>query len=469
MRRRWARVVIFAGLGLLNLAPLTAAAEEPPACERPPIKLNRYDEDYTFLSDPECRTSLWDPLKYIRLGRHPATHLSLGADIRERFEYFRNRQWMGGLNDAYLLHRLMVHGDLHLGEHVRGFVQLTNNFAIDRVGGPGPLDEDWLDLHQAFLDVDIEIPHVGALTIRAGRQEIDYEDARLITTRDGANVRLSFDAVRLMQHVVDWRIDALLAAPVETNRGIFDDGPIPGQLLWGAYALGPIITEVLSLDIFYFGLERRDAVFDQGRAQELRHTLGVRASGEPASFDYNLELVYQLGSFGAGDINAWTAALDAGYTFRSLPLKPRLGLQLNATSGDRDPDDPNLQTFNPLFPQASYFSDANLIGPLNHIDVHPAITLQPAEGTTIMLHYDAFWRESLGDGLYNSGGVLLASGRGSRARYVGSELALRIQWQVNRHTILVASYSRFLAGPFLRDVGLGNDLDFITFWMSYRI
>ena len=454
---------------IIAVSVSAVAREEPPTRQRPPIKLNRYDEDYAFLSNPECRTEFWDHLKYIALTSDPSTYLSLGADLRERFEYFRNLDWGRGPDDGYLLHRFMVHGDVHLGARLRGFVQLTSNFATGRAGGPGPVDEDQLDLHQAFGDVQLDISRAGPLTIRAGRQEIDYESARLITTREGANVRLSFDAVRLMQRVGRWQVDAFASAPVETDPGVFDDGRVPGQLLWGGYAFGPITTDALALDAFYFGFKRRDAAFDQGSAHESRHSIGVRASGKPASFDYNVELVYQLGSFGAGAINAWMVASDTGYAFHSVALQPRFGIQVNATSGDRDPSDPDLQTFNPLFPDASYFSDARLIGPLNHVDVHPAVTLHPIDQLSVMLHYDAFWRESLADGVYRTSGVLITTGQASRARHVGSELALRVQWQSDRHTTFVASYSHFFAGPFLRDAGLSSDVDFFALWISYRL
>ena len=453
---------------LLLVASTPVFATQPPSCNRPRIHLNRYEEDYGFLSAPGCRTDRWDRLKYFQLAPEPSKYLSLGADLRERFEYLHNGDWQAGNDDAYLLHRLMLHGELRLGQRARWFVQLTNNWALGRSGGPRPLDADQLDLHQAFLDVRFDLAP-GALTLRAGRQELDYESARLISTRDGANVRLSFDAVRLMQQAGKWRVDAFVAAPVETNPGVFDDGQIPGQLLWGAYAFGPLIAEVLSLDVFYFGFARAGATFDQGRADESRHSFGLRASGQPASLDYNVELVTQLGSFGAGAIIAWTVASDVGYTFAALPLRPRLGLQANVTSGDRDPRDPALQTFNPLFPQASYFSDANLIGPQNHVDVHPAITVRPLEPIAIMVHYDAFWRQSLGDGAYRSSGALIASGSTSQERHLGSELSVRAQWQVDRHALLVASYSHFFAGPFLEAAGLGADLDFFAFWLSYRV
>lgn len=87
----------------------------------------------------------------------------------------------------------------------------------------------------------------------------------------------------------------------------------------------------------------------------------------------------------------------------------------------------------------------------------------------LTLHYDAFWRESLGDGLYRTSGALNVAGNGNPSRYVGSELALRAQWQADRHTIFVATYSHFFEGPFLRNAALAHDLDFFACWLSYQI
>src|SRR5919206_487018 len=80
-----------------------------------------------------------------------------------------------------------------------------------------------------------------------------------------------------------------------------------------------------------------EARFDQGSAHEVRHTLGLRLWGRPGPWDYNVEVVYQLGTFGAGQIHAWTAASDTGYTLRSMAWQPRLGLKADIISGDRNP------------------------------------------------------------------------------------------------------------------------------------
>src|SRR6185436_9737650 len=118
----------------------------------------------------------------------------------------------------------------------------------------------------------------------------------------------------------------------------------------------------LGMDLYLLGLRRDDAEFDQGTHNERRRSIGTRIFGTPGAWDYNFELVYQWGSFGPGDIEAWTVASDTGYTLEGIPTQPRLGLRAAITSGDHDRTDSKLQTFNPLFPKGAYFGESALIG-----------------------------------------------------------------------------------------------------------
>jgi RNA polymerase sigma factor (TIGR02999 family) len=157
-----------------------------------------------------------------------------------------------------------------------------------------------------------------------------------------------------------------------------------------------------NVDLYYLGLEREEAEFDQGTARELRHTIGTRLWGKAHHIDYNFEFVYQFGTFGNGNISAWTAASDTGYTFESMPWKPRIGFKADITSGDRNPSDQDLETFNPLFPRGAYFSETGLIGPANHIDLHPSLDLNPSDQLKVTLDWAFFWRESASDAIYGN-------------------------------------------------------------------
>src|SRR5690606_19051369 len=105
-----------------------------------------YDEDYGFLRDPRCRTERWDALKYLGLSDTLPAHISLGVDLRERFEYFSTFDWgRDPTGEAgFLIQRLMPHADVRVGRRFQAFVQLTSNLVFGRE--PRPLDRDDLDL-----------------------------------------------------------------------------------------------------------------------------------------------------------------------------------------------------------------------------------------------------------------------------------------------------------------------------------
>jgi len=64
------------------------------------------------------------------------------------------------------------------------------------------------------------------------------------------------------------------------------------------------------------------------------------------------------------------------------------------TSGDKDPNNPDLQTFNALFPKGAYFGELSPIGPYNHTDLHPAINLKLHKQVELLTEWVWYWRTS---------------------------------------------------------------------------
>jgi hypothetical protein len=460
-----ALLLIF-GLALQAQGDDTGAKPSPPA-----FKQLRYDENYFYLQNPSRRTDRLDPIKYIPFSTNGDWYLTLGGEIRERYEYYHNSSWGRGPqdDDGYLLQRYMLHGDAHLSEYFRLFAQFKSGLEDGRNGGPRPTDRDDFDLNQAFFDVRVPIEEKDSVTFRVGRQELAYGSSRLISFRESPNVRLSFDGVKTIVNLGDWQIDTFAVKPVRTRVGVFDDDPDPHQDFWGIYAVTPVHwLPGGNIDLYYLGLNKDAARFDQGFAHEQRHSIGTRIWGRQSCWDYNFEFVYQFGTFGNGDIRAWTAASDIGYTFDDAPLKPRLGLRANVTSGDKNANNADLQTFNPLFPKGAYFGEPALIGPANHIDVHPQLDLALHRTVTLAVDWDCFWRESTHDGIYGPAVNLIQSGQTSDARYVGNQVEAMLEWRVNRHFTLTADYAHFFAGDFLKETTPGKDVDYFSAWITYR-
>lgn len=455
-------------LVLFLASPRPAIAQDAP-CERPSFAGIRAEENWGALSDPSCRTGKWDDLKYLSIT--DGSFLTLGLDQRERYEYVRNPDWGRGPADpdGFLLHRLMVHGDLRLGRHFRTFVQLKSALANDRNGGPRPNDVDVLDLHQGFIEPLLPTERAGTFALRTGRQEYGYGKARLVAVRETPNVRRSFDGVRAIHRLGSWRTDLFVNRLVETDPGFFDDGWVPGETFWGAYHSGSLVPKTLGLDLYYLGLRRSNAAFNQGSGLEVRHTTGARLWGAHAGFDYDVEGAYQFGKFGTGRISAWWTALNAGYTFEKVPLSPRLGVRGDVSSGDRDPNDPDLQTFNPMYPTGNYFGEASLLGPMNQLDVNPTLTLKLAKSLSITADWLFFWRQRTEDGLYRITTALQVPAGGVDDRYVGSQGTLQIDYRLSPYLSFTGVYTHFFPGGFLRESGLGKNVDYVGVWAAYRI
>lgn len=454
------RSACVAATAVISSVALTAAAEEP-ASGRPAFERLRQDEDWSVLCDPSRRTIWYDAIKCMPLNADRSASLSLGGEVRERYEYTGNPLWGEDPQDqnGVFLQRYVLHGDLRLGPGLRLFGQLYSALEDGRAGPASPVDENRIDLQQAFL----EVPLPSNSSLRLGRQELRYGSARLVDVREGPNVRRKFDGARARLDVRDWRVDALAVRPALVEPGAFDDGTDHDQALWGAYGTGspswlPFGT---SVDLYYLGYEDEAGSFDQGTGHETRHTIGARVWGEQAGWDWNQELIYQFGAFGDGEIRAWSAASDTGYTWRDTPWTPRLGVSANIASGDDDPTDDDLGTFNPLFPRGNYFSELALLGPRNFVNLHPFLAVNPTDRLSLTVDVDWFWRLEREDGIYSPGGALLRSGAGSDERFVGTELSFSAGWQINSNVSVTGIYAHFFPGGFVRDTGPSQDIDFV--------
>lgn len=451
-------------LGLCAAAPAQAGE-----C-RPGLSKLRFEDDVSCYRDAEALSHPLDPIKWVEIDRDGDIALSFGGEIRQRYEFTNNPVFGDDPQDerGVWLQRYTLHGDLRLGEHVRVFGQLLSGFGVGRAGGPSPVDENRLALQNAFVEVDIPLFDDVSVGARAGRQEMVFGSGRLIDVREGPNVRRTFDAGRAWVDFGDWRLDGLAARPRALERGVFDDDADRDKGTWGLYATGaPAWLPAGGMDLYYLGFRDEDGGFFRGSEDELRHTLGARFHGAAGGWDWNWEAAYQFGRFGDGDIRAWTIGTDTGFTFESVPWQPRIALSANIASGDDDPDDPDLGTFNPLFPRGNYFSEAAVLGPRNFYNLHGFLTVSPAERLSLQADMNFFWRLEREDAVFSPSGQIIRPGGGPE-RFVGSALSLSAEYEVTHRLALTAIYTRFFAGDVIDASGSSEDIDFIELTAQFK-
>lgn len=407
-------------------------------------------------------------LKNIALAPEGAVTLSLGGQLRIRPEFSRHPVF--GLaaparNDGLLI-RSFLSADLRLGPYLRGVVEIVSGQAPIWSPSPPGTQLDRLDLLQGYGEASIPAG-AGHVMIRGGRQQMSFGSSRLVSVRESPNVRRAFDGVRTAWiNGPDQRIDAFLMRPVLPLSGLFDDRSDPAQAFWGIYGTSRVPTlPALKFDLYYLGLDRDNARFAQGTANERRHTIGSRLFGKAGGFDWNIEGASQSGHFGQATIRAWTVSAELGYSFADLLFAPRIGLTADAISGDRNLRDGRLGTFNPLFPKLPYFSEANLVGPANLLDIQPNVTLALTQNVKLNVGWNPLWKLAKADAFYGPAITPVARTAGGAGRYIGQQLSATLEWTPTEHLTFGGTHVSYSPGERIRQAG-GVSGSFTAGWAT---
>ena len=456
-------------------AVLVQAGDETPTEATKPLRgpkyLNlRFDEDFSYLDGLEgsYTSDYFDAIKNIHLGDD--WRLSVGGEFRFQMQSETNKAFGATepANDTFTLYRYMLHADLRYRNQFRVFVQGIVAHDEDRDLAPRGIDENIGDLQQFFFDWR-PLGENNALTIRVGRQELQYGAQRFVSPLEWANVRRRFDAVKLFWSNETWNVDAFYAKPVPVQRRQSDQFNEDFDF-YGVYATYKAIARH-TLDFYFFAINNTgNPTNPNGNAGDVsRYTLGSRFKGKTGAIDYEAELAGQWGKWAGDTIQAWSLSLVSGYTF-DVSCKARLGLGFDWATGDDDPTNGTVGTFDQMFPLGhKYLGYLDLVGRQNitAANVNLSAWLVPKKVKGAMA-YHTFWLSEAEDAFYNAGG---SAGRrdatGGSGQELGSELDLTVVWNVDTHSNVLFGYSHFWENNFISNTGPSQDAD--LFYVQYQM
>lgn len=430
--------------------------------KRPSIKADRSQEDWSLLADPKLRNEPLDSLKYIPLfPSNPDSYISLGLNLREIFEV-SDAPAFGTVpsnpRDSYWLQRAQFQIDVHLAENWQLFTQFEDVRAFDKTT-VSPNDANRFDLRLAFIGYTQETD-LGTFRARVGRQDFAFDLERFVSVRDGPNVRQAFDAVWAGWETEAWRFYGLVSQPVHYR----DDNPFDdrssGDALFSGVRVERQLSPTIEASAYYALYQRKDATFLTASGEEDRHVLDIRSAGKYAGFDWDAEAMGQVGRVGSADILAWAVGARTGYTFEDVPWSPRIGLQFDVASGDRDAGDGTLGTFNPLFPNGFYFSLGGHTGYANLIHLKPSITVQPTEDLTLMAGAGLLWRQTTQDAVYTLPSVPVAGTAGNGPAWTGAYAQVKADYRFNPNLTGSLEAVHYQVGSALEAVG-GRDSNYL--------
>lgn len=404
--------------------------------------------------------------------------ITLGGDAKVRMESRENDDFNDRADDedTFFLTRIRVFADVEVNDLFRAYVRLRDAelFEADIPHGNAAY-EDSLDLYEGFLEIrkPMDLP----LKVQVGRMEFNYGEQRLIGGFDWSNVGRQFDAVRLIATPGNFEVHAFAA-----NRVIIDDHNFnrsdphgdPDDF-YGIYTLYRGFPE-RELEGYILLRENREvkASSEDGSLGDLdEYTAGIRTVGKYLTdFDYGTELAYQFGN-GYGDrIKAYAVHFRIGYTFADLAWRPRVGVEYNLGSGDKDPTDGRNQSFYNLFPtNHPHYGYIDAVSWRNARNYALSFKAYPMKDLMLKMDLWNFRLKEARDALYSAGGkVTRRDATGNSGKDAGQEIDLLVQYKLDQHWSFLGGYSYFIAGDFIEDAPpqkTGDNADFSYVQVMY--
>lgn len=466
-----------------SLPPSSAGTPQPitDASGRASATTVSSDTDYRFIGDGLASARWGDRFKNIPFGSSGDVRLSLSVHGYIEGELFKDQNF-GQIpgEDVFWNRRLNVYGAASVGDRLRIVGALKHG---DRNGFRGfvpAVERDELDPHQAFIEIrmgDALGLGIDDALFRTGRQELHYGAGRLISVRQGPNVRQDFDGALFRLRRSSAIYEAFAFFDVFDRAGDFDNRTNNEDGVWGVYGTLPIAPRRY-LDLYYIGDRRSLSPYLQGTFSETRQSFGSRywiARSPDGGWFGDIEATYQAGDAshvsGRGaevSIDAWSVSGQAAYSWPDARWSPVASLSFGFSSGDTNLRDGELGTFRAPNPPGRYFGETTPFGPGNLAGGGLSWSVTPIAPLSLEAGVDFFWRVDTDDGIYTPAGTIVRREAGND-RFAGWELGVTARYRIDAVWAVHGEIGHFWPGAYLKDnppardvtrVALGIDLSF---------
>lgn len=453
MRRsplRHGSIVLAVSSALCLSSAQRVQSQSVPARPRPEFDNLRFREDWSRspTGDP------LDPLKHILLTDGGTAWLSLGGQLRVRGESVRN--FLGGgagtRTDGFALLRAQLHADVHVGPHVRAFVEgrFADVKGRELPGGARALDRDRGDWGNAFIEATGNLAGFRS-SLRLGRQEMQVGRERIVSPLDWANVRRVFQGASVESRRGALAFGAFTTRPliIHPDRQDVSDSRTRfsgSTLAWRPPRGGRLVEGALlfkSVDgASQAGTTHRATATVRFVTPILRPDLVIEVEGGAQRADAGAGITYA--SMIASDLT-WSPAIGG---------TPAFTLGLDRASGTSAGESAQSGTWDQLYPLGhAYAGFADVLGRRNLVEERVVAQLSPRPAIRVRTAAHAFQRASSADAAYDVSGGVLRAASGAASTAIGVEFDASVQWRLGRHVRVDGGVARFEPGQFLRDTG----------------
>jgi len=381
--------------------------------------------------------------------------IKLGVEDRFRYEYKSNFDFDSSRDDKgdLFFNRLRANCRIGFTDKAELFVEgMDSRVSANDIKKPAQADE--FDLYQGYLDFQdiLDLP----LEIKIGRQEMKYGKGRLISSSTWANRLTSFDAGILRFKKNGFYADAFYGQIVQYDEIRFNNSS-KDLSIKGIYCGYQAEKDAPQYEAYYINNINVASSNDVHR-----HTTGARTV-LPVGMGWtaDLEGCYQFGEEGPKDVSAYALHADASRTFEDAAWKPKVAIEYNYASGDKNSKDNKINTFVPVY-QTTHdpYGLMDFFKWQNMQEFACRITLQPVKKFKVIPEAHCFFLANTDDYWYTSSGSKLRTPiNGNADSYAGTELSLVLKYEPRDYIALETGYAHFIAGSYLNDTGAGDDAD----------
>ncbi len=356
-------------------------------------------------------------------------------------------QALGEGGDVSLM-RLRVGAAIRWAPLVRGEFVVQDARVMGVEGSPsGAIDN--VDLYLAFVDVD----SLGGrpLAVRVGRQVFEYGDGLVVAGSTWGNPGRAWDGARVRWATAHGQLDGIASWVME--------GRVQGgdRLFGGLDALWRE-SERLEWEGYAFARSFGDTMLapERGGARRPLHdrAFGLRAKWKRGAFELRGEGALQRGDRAGDPVRAYFTAARAGLGV-SHRWKPRVWGEMIVASGDPDPRDGEANRWDPYYWNShSAQGSLDLFGRANDVCTSVGAEVQPVPAVRVQSEFVHLSLVRARDGWYDDAGTILrVDPTGRSGREVGIEHDLTVRWDARPGIGLLAGWSHFAPGAFVRRTG----------------
>ncbi|MDD2659117.1 MAG: alginate export family protein [Methylococcales bacterium] len=407
--------------------------------------------------------------------------LDIGVDQRTRYETMSNSIKAGSKGgDQQIALQSTLWLQAHMGAYRVGTefmdARALNSDKATDVNNTMVDTWDFLQAYAAWADQNVLYSGIGAEVI-AGRQTLNFGSRRLVARHIFRNTVNSFTGVRLrLTNYEKWQFNGFVSTPVDrlpassaatlNNQQVFDREDTHTWFSGG----------ILELSDLGFGINNEIYLYhlDEGSSTSAptRHrryfTPGMRFFIKPAKaeIDFQLETTGQFGwvrettnpNSKKLDHTAWFQHADIGYTI-DMPWSPRLGLEYDYASGDKNPYDNKDERFDTLYSvRRDDFGPTGIFGAFSRSNINSPglrINLAPRSDVQFILSHRLYWLASAtdcwGNATCSGSSFVLQDKTGRSGNNLGQELNLMTRWDFNSSLNFETGWSHLFKGPFAKN------------------